>query len=1101
MKLTAEYLRNLIGSSNITEDSIESLNLGYMDITEEESINELVQFFIKSQIKSVKSLNLFRNNLNDETLRPLINALVNHKFTIGTLYLGQNSIIDSSIKDLKKLGVIVDLQDLDLILTAVTSNRESSEAKILQALQQNNISEILDLEGSDISDLGATNIALALASNNTLRYLKLSDNLIRGSGASAIANTLIKNKNNKLTVLTLDNNQIDNKGAEKIAEMLKVNNVLLKLFISNNNIDDNGVEKIIEALKINRSLTYLAINASNISDIGAEKIAEMLKVNRTLVTLEICNNKIGSNGFAKILEALNVNKTLIKLYISENQIGDDGIKNIVDVFKTNKSLAYLSLNSCNITDSGAEKIAEMLKVNRTLIGLEICNNKIGQLGTRKIKESDKITNTIIRFQLNENLVMEESIQNKNRTPEQPEKSDQNSIGWSLPTINSIQFNTGAYAINYLRNGNLLQANFTINLSPPDFIESVRYLLEQNKLLHHYIETTLSHNEEIIANHIYKQCNQYLKDVQEGLTQCIMILSQQTSETKTIELSQEHEIYLNILKSLIEDSKYYQKIADCLYDSIVLEQIPLNTKYSTPEKYYKELYYLILDCYKYIIINYKIMHWEEIIKNDVPKFEKTRTALLFLKRASLLFENEVLDEPTNLLSSSLVNHTPPLPTSTNLQLKIEHRKTAELFAAIKNNNEVKAEDIINKNRELLNTTYSEYDRTPLLYAVYCGEKNLVKWLLANFPNLIFQRDNRGFSIFHTVCMHSHIKMLDYLAKNYKLYFFNSKVSTDSYSHWGTLQVAVYGNNIEVIKYLLDTFSWEDTTLLDAQKVAKIYIENCHRQKERREQNRAVTFEQIIELLNQKLDDNQTYRNFLNIVTNIEENIKGLLLKTLDSTSGSADKIIGFDPKVPQLCQNANCTYYNDHNEVIEIIPEESTLNKKGNIEKSLKIILWDRCKGHFDNKIIFTHYGEPSANINPPICSDKNCTKHNNQYALEDIINNISYWKCCSHRRCDYRPLPTLIYSKKAGDFSGFINRFISVYSASMSISAQQKINFGFNKKEKEKPTENNKTADITPLLLEVNCSKTMSTLRKRKKTSIEQQLQEMQPEINYNNKI
>jgi hypothetical protein len=82
---------------------------------------------------------------------------------------------------------------------------------------------VLDLEGQELGDDGAMEIAEGLKTNKTLQVLKLTDNGISDVGAVAIANAL--KQNSTLTHLSLQDNDVTNEGAVAISEALDVNKV------------------------------------------------------------------------------------------------------------------------------------------------------------------------------------------------------------------------------------------------------------------------------------------------------------------------------------------------------------------------------------------------------------------------------------------------------------------------------------------------------------------------------------------------------------------------------------------------------------------------------------------------------------------------------------------------------------------------------------------------------------------------------------------------------------------------------------------------------------------------------------------------------------
>ncbi|XP_004346424.2 hypothetical protein CAOG_05751 [Capsaspora owczarzaki ATCC 30864] len=188
---------------------------------------------------------------------------------------------------------------------------------------------------------------------------------------------------------SLNKQQIDDAGAEAVAEALKVSTLLI-LELETNQIGEGGARAIAEALKVNTPLTTLMLHQNQIGYAGALAIAEALEVNDTLIYLGLNANQIGAAGAQAIAEALKVNRGLIQLFLHENQIGDAGAQAIAEALKVNKTLWRLNLDKNRIGDAGAQAIAETLKVNKMLIELSLRWNCIGNRGSQALDEARKV---------------------------------------------------------------------------------------------------------------------------------------------------------------------------------------------------------------------------------------------------------------------------------------------------------------------------------------------------------------------------------------------------------------------------------------------------------------------------------------------------------------------------------------------------------------------------------------------------------------------------------------------------------------------------------------------------------------------------------------
>jgi len=126
------------------------------------------------------------------------------------------------------------------------------------------------------------------------------------------------NEDDTIDVMYIDNNNIDRKGGQLIAQVLGSNKFLRCLWLDDNAIHVKGAKAIAEALKVNKTLRRLYLNGNSIGDEGAIAIASSLRVNSTLQELGLERNGIGGVGIEMLCNALKENKSLQKLWLKGN---------------------------------------------------------------------------------------------------------------------------------------------------------------------------------------------------------------------------------------------------------------------------------------------------------------------------------------------------------------------------------------------------------------------------------------------------------------------------------------------------------------------------------------------------------------------------------------------------------------------------------------------------------------------------------------------------------------------------------------------------------------------------------------------------------------
>ena len=260
----------------------------------------------------------------------------------------------------------------------------------------------LDLFRNNITDRGAATLAEMLKENRTLQQLAVGGNSIGDGGATALAEMLKENKT--LQQLDVSGNSIGVGGATALAEMLKENKTLQQLDVSGNSIGVGGATALAEMLKENKTLQQLDVSDNSIGVGGATALAEMLKENKTLQQLDVSDNSIGDGGATALAEMLKENKTLQQLDVSDNSIGDGGATALAEMLKENKTLQQLDVSDNSIGVGGATALAEMLKENKTLQQLDVSDNSIGDGGATALAEMLKENKTLQQLDVSDNSI-------------------------------------------------------------------------------------------------------------------------------------------------------------------------------------------------------------------------------------------------------------------------------------------------------------------------------------------------------------------------------------------------------------------------------------------------------------------------------------------------------------------------------------------------------------------------------------------------------------------------------------------------------------------------------------------------------------------------
>jgi len=173
-----------------------------------------------------------------------------------------------------------------------------------------------------------------------------------------------------------DNNLDDNQEWEKFFQLFPK---LKELHLISEKPGLRNALKFCTAL-LRQKIEVLRLNDNNLTDVAANKLADVLRVNKSIVQLNCNKNRITSWGARTLAQSLERNGTLEELYIRSNFIGNKGATEFGRMLRTNSSLLVLNLSNNHIGDDGCKELAECLLDNQKLHDLDLSENEIGTIG-------------------------------------------------------------------------------------------------------------------------------------------------------------------------------------------------------------------------------------------------------------------------------------------------------------------------------------------------------------------------------------------------------------------------------------------------------------------------------------------------------------------------------------------------------------------------------------------------------------------------------------------------------------------------------------------------------------------------------------------------
>ncbi|RZI46972.1 hypothetical protein EDM53_03470 [Rickettsiales endosymbiont of Peranema trichophorum] len=307
----------------------------------------------KRGVITVKTLNLYGNNIDDGALNILVPIIKAEIPYLSVLNIGGN-----------KIGYDIDANSI---------------AKLGELLLEDSALTHLNLEGNTIGDPGAISLSAILTRNHALKHLNLGSNMIGVDGATAILEAVSNIRH--FETLILRNNNIGAYACELFGSLFKSSNIQV-LDLQRNKIGDAIAKVPISDRDVNTALHSLDLSHNGITYRSALHIVEMLcQCTRSLRQLKLSSNQMGDEGMACLSDILSRRTAITHFELDNNDIGDKGIKLFAENIATyggdgTKILTYLSLQHNGITNDGFTHLMAALSSNDGLTHLDLSSNKI-----------------------------------------------------------------------------------------------------------------------------------------------------------------------------------------------------------------------------------------------------------------------------------------------------------------------------------------------------------------------------------------------------------------------------------------------------------------------------------------------------------------------------------------------------------------------------------------------------------------------------------------------------------------------------------------------------------------------------------------------------
>lgn len=273
---------------------------------------------------------LANRGLGDVHMAPLV-EIIDSLPNVSTVDLNDNRLTDVTLMPLMiKLVSMPSLTHLDLSYNKID---DSSEVIMTYIKSPNCTLETLVLNGADVDDTEAGNLAEAISHNTSISTLCLSHNLLGQAEMAASTNN---------SIVT---------GGVAIGLMLEVNTTITKLDLSWNAIRLESAEKFANSLKNNGTLRNLLLGHNSLGDSATQIIGRALKTNTSIEVLDLSYNTLNPKSIAVLANSLVFNETMSVVNLDGNILGRVGTQAMVSTIQrasgggTRK--LHVSFNECD----------------------------------------------------------------------------------------------------------------------------------------------------------------------------------------------------------------------------------------------------------------------------------------------------------------------------------------------------------------------------------------------------------------------------------------------------------------------------------------------------------------------------------------------------------------------------------------------------------------------------------------------------------------------------------------------------------------------------------------------------------------------------------
>ena len=262
--------------------------------------------------------------------------------------------------------------------------------------------ERLVLDHCGIGDKGAEALAETIRVNQSITELSLVDNWISPKGSEFIIQALINSKS--IRRVDFSENRLgcqttESNAGQQLRSLVTKNSLITELVLRANKLSCKDAEQIAEGVIENVTLQSLDLSYNEIHYRGAVAVAKILSHNSELREINLEWNQFRTQGSFLILnEGLNINNTIKRFNLAWNGIDDEGGVVLGKIIGEN-AIEEIVVSHNRIGVKGAEAIAKGIKSSSALTTLVLDDNPLKDDGCVAIIRALRENTTLQRVSL------------------------------------------------------------------------------------------------------------------------------------------------------------------------------------------------------------------------------------------------------------------------------------------------------------------------------------------------------------------------------------------------------------------------------------------------------------------------------------------------------------------------------------------------------------------------------------------------------------------------------------------------------------------------------------------------------------------------------